>query len=228
MSCNADIEKPKRITSQNTRSRTAAGRNVRADQEVKSVKYDRLLEFQQRIGIRRAELARLTGNDFLLDESGKPCVRVKKGKGGKMQLQNIFPWDVETVRSYFTGKEPNERIFAESEMRNHLDLHSYRHEHAQAFYQYYASMSEPDRQILRERLIKRYQTYAKNPSKVKAWIRIVDKDNGRYRLRGKNAEHARQHGLPTEYDRLALLAVSVFCLSHWRLDVAVDNYLNAK
>lgn len=34
-------------------------------------------------------------------------------------------------------------------------------------------------------------------------------------------------GLLTEYNRLALMAVSVFHLSHWRLDVTVSNYLLA-
>ena len=37
--------------------------------------------------------------------------------------------------------------------------------------------------------------------------------------------NARAAGVPTEYSRLALLAVSVFHLSHWRLDVTVTNYL---
>ena len=31
-------------------------------------------------------------------------------------------------------------------------------------------------------------------------------------------------GKETEYDRLALLAVSVFHLAHWRCDVTVHNY----
>lgn len=46
-----------------------------------------------------------------------------------------------------------------------------------------------------------------------------------YLLRGENREKAIRLGLPTEYNRLALMAVSVFHLSHWRLDVTVTNYL---
>ena len=48
-----------------------------------------------------------------------------------------------------------------------------------------------------------------------------------YYIRGKNKELAIAHGLPLVYDRLALMAVSVFHLSHWRLDVTVSNYLLA-
>ena len=38
---------------------------------------------------------------------------------------------------------------------------------------------------------------------------------------------AEKNGLPVVYDRLAVMAVSVFHLSHWRCDVTVDNYLLA-
>ncbi len=48
-----------------------------------------------------------------------------------------------------------------------------------------------------------------------------------YKLRGSNKELARRLGRPTEYDRLAVLATSVFHLSHWRCDVTVSNYLLA-
>ena len=51
--------------------------------------------------------------------------------------------------------------------------------------------------------------------------------SGIYRVRGENKKLAIRKGLPTEYNRLALMAVSVFHLSHWRLDVTVSNYLLA-
>jgi hypothetical protein len=49
--------------------------------------------------------------------------------------------------------------------------------------------------------------------------------DGIYRLRGQNKLDARKAGRPTEYDRLTLLYVSVFCLSHWRNDVTVKYYM---
>jgi hypothetical protein len=50
-------------------------------------------------------------------------------------------------------------------------------------------------------------------------------ETGIYRLRGQNKLDARKAGRPTEYDRLTLLYVSVFCLSHWRNDVTVKYYM---
>ena len=46
-----------------------------------------------------------------------------------------------------------------------------------------------------------------------------------YKLRGENRQKAIELGKKTEYNRLALMMVSVLHLSHWRLDVTVTNYL---
>lgn len=46
-----------------------------------------------------------------------------------------------------------------------------------------------------------------------------------YKLRGNNYQKAIEQGKEMEYNRLALMAVSVFHLSHWRLDVTVTNYM---
>ena len=52
--------------------------------------------------------------------------------------------------------------------------------------------------------------------------------NRKYCLRGDNRKLAIKLGLPTEYDRVALMAVSVLRLSHWRLDVTVGHYMLGK
>lgn len=218
----AEIRKPKRITSSNIRSRET-GKNPRAETEAESGRYDDLIAFQEMVGVRRAELARLTGADLVTDESGHTCVLVKKGKGGKAQLQRILPEHEDFVRSYFDGS--TKRIFSIYTMKNHLDLHALRAKHAQAAYRYYTGLDDQGREQLRKELAERYIAAAKNPDKVGAWLRDLDKDGGLYRLRGGSRRLAIRAGLPLEYDRLALMAVSVFHLSHWRLDVTVSNYM---
>ena len=42
-------------------------------------------------------------------------------------------------------------------------------------------------------------------------------------MRGENRQKAIELGKKTEYNRLALMMVSVLHLSHWRLDVTVTN-----
>jgi hypothetical protein len=58
---------------------------------------------------------------------------------------------------------------------------------------------------------------------------MFDRKNitGTYKLRGKSKEFAIKNKLPIEYDRLSLMAVSVFHLSHWRLSVTVASYMLA-
>lgn len=59
-------------------------------------------------------MKRLTGQDFAIDESGYPCVVVKRGKGGKYQLQRILEKDVDFVKSYFESVGSEERVFEET------------------------------------------------------------------------------------------------------------------
>lgn len=217
------INKPKRITSENTRSRTGPGRNDRSQAEIDGGKYDPLIDFQVRVGLRRAELARLTGNDLVTDEAGNTCVYVRKGKGGKEQLQVILPDDVQAVSSYFTGTDS--KLFDNGMMDNHIDLHAMRASHARDCYTYYASLPQPAREALREDLIARYILYHPWKGHSRKAEAFRHDTEGVYRLRGANRRFAMAKGLPTEYDKLALMAVSVYHLSHWRLDVTVSNYM---
>ena len=50
---------------------------------------------------------------------------------------------------------------------------------------------------------------------------------GTYFIRGENKKLAIKKGLPLKYNKLALMAVSVFHLSHWRNDVTVASYMLA-
>ena len=48
--------------------------------------------------------------------------------------------------------------------------------------------------------------------------------NSPYICRGSIRRNMMQNGRPIRYDRLALMAVSVFHLAHWRADVTVAHY----
>lgn len=217
-----DVKKPLRHTAHNTRSRGVKDVDRRSDAKPEASK--RLSDFARRVGIRRAEYARLKGDDWVQDESGCWCVRVKKGKGGKFQLQRILPQDVAFVSSYFDGNAER-NIFTKGEMKNKIDLHHFRAQTAQRAYQFYLKKlkSEPAyRAKLTAEIEARWQRY--NPHK-----RLDPHElQGTYALRGENRKLAQKYGLPVQYDRLAVMAVSVFLLSHWRNDVTVCNYLLAQ
>lgn len=213
------VQKPKRVTAQNTRSR--GKREVDDRRDAAREISPRLYDFACVVGVRRTEYVRLRGDDLVYDESGYPCVRVKRGKGGKFQLQRILPGDEMFIRSYFDGLEGP--VFTKAELTNKIDLHHLRAVQAQRAYKYYSELlrRNPEyREQLEAEIKARWRLYNK-----KRWKQ--HEFEGVYKLRGSNRELAQRLGRPTEYDRLAVLAVSVYHLSHWRCDVTISNYLLA-
>ena len=212
------IQKPVRHVAQNTRSRGTKASDSRKDAQREAS--PRLYDFASRVGLRRLEYHRLCGGSLVEDESGHLCVCVR-GKGGKVQNQRILPSDLEFVRDYFTGKYPDEYIFDKTELNNKIDLHHLRACQAKRAYLYYLNaIRDPTfkAQLIRELEVR----FASNGRELNH-----DQIDGIYYLRGLNRKFAQEHNLPTAYNRLALMAVSVFHLSHWRLDVTVCNYILA-
>lgn len=222
----SEIEKPKRTAGKITRSRNPDA-NKQGRIEATEARYNRLIRFQNAVGIRRAELSRLTGADLVIDEMGYLCVYVERGKGGKTQLQRILPEDEKTVLEIFQAADPEQKLFSKEEMQNKIDLHGIRREHAQKAYKYYADRlkNEPEYKYqCQQELMARYDERHKPGASRQRFIADITNEQP-YKLRGENRQKAIEQGKKTKYDRLALMMVSVFCLSHWRLDVTITNYL---
>lgn len=221
-----EIEKPKRTAGKIIRSRNPDA-NKQGRIEATEARYNRLIRFQNAVGIRRAELSRLTGADLVIDEMGYLCVYVKRGKGGKTQLQRILPEDEKTVLEIFQSADPGQKLFSKEEMQNKIDLHGLRREHAQRMYKYYADRlkNEPGYKYqCRKELMARYDERHRPGASRQRFIEDITNEQP-YKLRGENRQKAIEQGEETEFNRLALMMVSVFCLSHWRTDVTVINYI---
>ena len=221
------IEKPTRHVADYTRGRNTM--NISAKNDLDNPAWSYIVEFQKRVGIRRDELKRLRGDDFSTDESGYVCVIVRRGKGGKMQYQRILEKDIEFVKSYFDGVAKDDYVFDRKYFDNDLNFHRLRADVAKAYYgeQLKCIQESPEfaQQLEREiraRWEKMNLTKKNTPKKFKE-IEI----RGVYSLRGKNRELALKKGLPIHYDKLALLATSIFKLSHWRNDVTIASYMLA-
>jgi hypothetical protein len=225
-----EIDKPIRKASTIIRSRDA-NKNQQGKAEMEKEENQNLIRFQKAVGIRRDELKHLKKDNLKRDESGYLCVEVPKGKGGKYQLQRIAPENEELVKSYFDGSK--DKVFTKEQMDNKIELHSLRSANAREKYDYYLKriVKEPKyREQLRKECLDRFDARHKRDenynSKRKRFIR--DMDEGRpYVVRGDNRKIALEKGYPTEYNCLALMAVSIFHLSHWRTNVAVTNYMLA-
>ena len=226
----ADIQKPIRVVAENTRSRGTKAVDGRADSSREAS--PRLYDFAQVVGIRRAEYLHLTPDDLVFDDFGHPCILIRKGKGGKRQLQRILPEELPAIKAVFDAPADEQHLFSRDELKNKIDLHHLRALRAQKMYRYYLDRIETETgyraQLISEiRHIWEQDDEARksNGYRAKRWSDM--KVTGNYVLRGNNRKLAQKHGLPLQYDRLALLAVSVFHLSHWRHDVTVANYLLA-
>lgn len=219
------FDKPRRYTSEYRRGRVYNGKLKRNDNNLDNDKYKRLVEFQKCVGLRRNELRKLRGCDFVYDESGNPCVYVRKGKGGKRQYQRILPADIKFVKSYFDGSE--NPVFSKEEMSNKLPLHYLRAKFAQRSYEYYLSIAEnPNtRAKLEQELRARWNKYNINQKTGKPKRLPERLIEGSYYLRGKSRQFAIENELPVKYDRLAILCTSLFSLSHFRNDVTIASYL---
>ncbi len=227
----AEINKPFRSASRITKSRGIG--NSQGKRERTQEKYSRLTEFQRRVGIRRTELKKLTGKNLVTDESGCLCVEVTRGKGGKYQLQRILPQDIQFVSGYFDGSD--NLVFTSREMKNKIDLHSMRSAQARRAYDYYADICRTKEGTgrLKQQMIDRFTAYNIKylnapPARKNRLLAAFEKEiSGVYKLRKDTRQLAQEKNRPVVYNRTAVMAVSVFHLSHWRCDVTVSNYLLA-
>lgn len=224
----ADVKKPTRINARNQRSRGVKPSDARGDAQ-RDVS-PRLYDFANVVGCRRAEYAALRQSDLVTDVNGHLCVLIRRGKGGKKQFQRILPDDVELVKPYFDGSETF--VFSKGEIKNKLDLHALRAKQARKAYAYYLArlQNEPEYRAILLEEIKRTWDADDSERVEKGWKKKRWRQSqveGCYKLRGETRKLAEQHGLPIAYDRLAVMAVSIYHLAHWRLDVTVDNYLIA-
>ncbi|HFI0468301.1 TPA: hypothetical protein ACGOYW_001722 [Streptococcus suis] len=228
------IRKQKRTSDKIIRGRQQEANAQGKKQELNSL-FSRLVAFQKVVGIRRNELKALTGKDLKIDDYGNCYVYVKRGKGGKKQMQYILPKDVAIVKQTFAGIEENEPVFTDEEMNNQINLHALRAQHSRDSYFYYLEKIQANpkmRHALSHLLITRWEEghqKLKNESQSKYERQrknfIYELRDEIYVLRGTNKAKAITSGMPIEYNRLALMAVSVLNLSHWRLSVTVTNYI---
>lgn len=229
----AEIDKPRRKSAEISRSRMSES-NLQGKREAVKAKFARLTAFQRVVGIRRAELRKLRAED-VQRRNGVLCVHVRQGKGGKEQWQHILPKDEKTVLEIVEGLKPEDKIFTEYELNNKIDLHGLRAAHARDCYDYYlAKLQDPEYRL--QAINDLVYTFAdgnkrlerKDPDKYNSKLNkfLNDITNEKpYKLRGDNRIKALEEHRPLEYDRLALMMVSVYHLSHWRLDVTVTNYM---
>ena len=112
-------------------------------------------------------------------------------------------------------------------MTNKLPLHCLRAKFAQRCYAYFLALAEnPETRVKLEQEVRaRWNKYNINQKTGKPKHLPKRLIEGNYYLRGKPRQFAIDNGLPIKYNRLSILATSLFALSHFRNDVTITSYL---
>ena len=176
-------------------------------------------ELEYALQVRRSELVSFLVRHVVERPEGL-CVHVEQGKGGKEHFQRILPSKQDFVREYIRGKAPDEPLVCPEEAHGKENLHAFRRLGAKEAYDYYVQRLEREPGY-REQLKQEMVDYARVFGKVKKLVKSDD-----WRLLEKPYVTRPRNGSPRlTFDRVALLATSIFHLSHWRCDVAVAYYL---
>ena len=220
-----EIHKPIRYASSITRGRVEY-KNPQGRKEETLEKYERFCNFQRITGIRREELENLKKNDFKEDKNGFYII-VQNGKGGKYQEQKIErPEDIAYIKQAIKEAK-NDYIFSKEECNNKINLHKMRAENAYKMYCYYKNRIETEKgysEKLKKELLERWDKFHDFDIAGRNKF-IKEMRNTPYITRASVREVAEANGKPVEYNRLAVMAVSVLQLSHWRANVTISNYL---
>lgn len=185
-------------------------------------KYPLEAKFCRVVGIRLDEYIKLTGRDFVRSH-GLYWVIVRQGKGGKKQYQLIPKRWAAFVEKFFKRVGKDERVFDPKVMKA-LSTHRYRRELAREMYFTYKKIldTNPDAARIFEEMICKTMRRAGVDPNSKPDMRRLNKP---YVTQGKVQESMKAQGMPTTYNRLALMMVAVYHLSHWRANVVVQNYM---
>lgn len=178
-------------------------------------------ELNAALGIRKDELLHLRGNN-LIEKHGVLYVVVENGKGGKYQEQKVLPQHEKLVKAFFNGSM--ERLFKKKDMVNGFDYHGQRRALAQEALRYYLTRLKTEPTYRKELYKEIARQWHANNKKHRDKLEPLSYFDLPYKLRGENRELAKKQGLPAELDRLALRAVSVLHLAHWRDKVTIQSY----
>lgn len=170
------------------------------------------------LGLRRNELKRLRVEDFEI--YGKSIIVHTIGKGGKENVQIITDKaEIETAKSWLADKNPEDRVFSADNFNNDVNFHKQRELRAKDVYERVVEdmKNNPESREY-------YKTFIKN-SFERDGKKLRENLEKPYVVRGENRKRLEQQGRALEYDRVAVLYVSLTVLNHYRSDTSVNHYI---
>lgn len=181
-------------------------------------KYADIIAANRLLGLRRNELKRLTIGD--IEVSDKHIIVNTIGKGGKQNMQIIRDkGEMEIVKEWIVGKNPEDRVFSPDDFRNDVNFHKQRELRAKDVY---ARIVEEMKQNPESRESYIYfikNMFARDNKKLRENLDLP------YVVRGENRKRLEKEGRPLAYGRVSVLYVSLTVLNHYRSDTSVNHYI---
>ncbi|MDL2323966.1 hypothetical protein LJC61_02270 [Ruminococcaceae bacterium OttesenSCG-928-A16] len=131
--------------------------------------------------------------------------------------------EIDVIQGYMKQAQSERRdtLFTKEQFRNDCNLHSCRADRAKSYYNQIVEemRAEPERREY-------YKEYINNALREKGRRTFTDKQFERdYRCRGYNKTLLEEKGTATQFDRVAVLMVSIDVTNHYRCDTTVQHYL---
>ena len=179
------------------------------------------LELNRAVGLRRAELGRLSVADVHWTDTGN-IVITSIGKGGKHNETLVTdPEKLRIVEKYYYDAiaDGREILLTKEQMNHDADLHHARAECAIDEYNRVITdiKDHPERRNYYKNFV--IDFFRKNKKALKEKLDVP------YRLRGAGKMLMLQQDKDTVFDRVAVLYVSLTILHHYRSDTSVQHYL---
>ena len=181
-----------------------------------------ILDANRIIGVRRSELEKIRLEDIKTTDKGLEVHSI--GKGGKYNV-NVIKKDIEieVIQGYMKQAQAESRdtLFSKEQLKNDTDLHSCRADRAKTYYsQIVGEMrAEPERRAY-------YKEYINEAMREKGRKTFTDRQfENTYRCRGRTKATLEARGALTEFDRVAVMMVSIDITNHYRESVTVAHYL---
>lgn len=208
-----DYNHPERSVARITR-----GVDTAVHDEYNEKHYAEIINANRILGLRRNELKKLKVKDFEI--SDKSIIVHTIGKGGKENVQIITDKaEIETAKSWLVDKNPDDRVFSADNFNNDVNFHKQRELRAKDVYErVVADMNNnPESREYYKTFIKNF--FERDGKKLREDLEKP------YVVRGENRKRLEQQGRALEYDRVAVLYVSLTVLNHYRSDTSVNHYI---
>lgn len=213
-----EYDKPNRSVANIERGRhTFTDKNEK--EQLEKLKENPIWEANSILGMRKSELINLRAD--MIKERDNRVVIEYIGKGGKHNTQTFYDEREKAyVLSLKENKAEHERIFDKQEVNKTLNLHKAREMRCKDVYtRITEDIAKRGKEAEREYIQQIEQAFKETGKQIRENLHTP------YIVRGDNRQRLSEENRPLEYNRIALMIVSIQITQHFRTSVTANHYV---